>query len=565
MHYSNFVELYEKIAFTTKKLEKIKIISDFLPSLKGNEEYVYLLRGKVFPDFDSKELGVSTQIVIRALSVASGFSGAEILSRFKEIGDLGDVAVSLLKKKRQHSLFSKRLSVSHVIESIKKISSVGGEGSIEGKISIISELLIEAHEKEACYIVRTLLGDLRIGVADAVLVDSILRAFFPEDKEMINKVQKAYDLTNDFAQILRFAFSGKEQFEHISLVPGRALNVMLATKVYDIKEAFDVCGRPAAFEHKYDGFRIIVSSDGKNIKLFTRRLEDVTAQFPEVVESVSKHVHAKSFILDTEAVGFESKTGRYLPFEAISQRIKRKYGISELASKMPVELKVFDVLYLDGENKLDFPFAERRKILEKIVDSVSWKISPSTQIVTDSEKEVEKFYKDALRIGEEGIMVKSINSPYVSGRYVGNMAKLKPNVADLDLVIVGGEYGTGKRVGGLTSFIVACRKGEDLLEVGRVSSGLKEKSSEGTTYMEIDSLLQPLIIKEEENIVYVKPLIVVSVTYQNIQPSPTYSSGFALRFPRITHYRPERGIRDIATVEEIMREVAKNSSKLAKK
>jgi len=145
------------------------------------------------------------------------------------------------------------------------------------------------------------------------------------------------------------------------------------------------------------------------------------------------------------------------------------------------------------------------------------------------------------------------------------MAKLKPNVADLDLVIVGAEYGTGKRAGGLTSFIVACRDGDKFVEVGKVSSGLKEKESEGTTYGEIDSLLQPLIIGEDNDGVTVKPKIIVSVTYQNIQPSPSYSSGFALRFPRITHYRPERGINDIASVEDIKREVAKNSRKLSKK
>lgn len=565
MLYSEFVNLYEELASTTKKLEKIDIIAKFLPKLKGCEEYSYLLRGKVFPDYDSKEFGISTQLVIKSISLASGNSSEIVVSKFKKSGDLGDVAVELLKKNKQLSLFSNKLTVRHVFGNLQKIASITGDGSTDKKLAIISELLIESSAKEACYIVRTLLGDLRIGVADAVLLGAIAKAFFVDDKEMLDKIEKAYDLLNDFSLLLKYAISGRNAFENISLIPGRPLNVMLATKVTSISEAFEVCGRPAAFEHKYDGFRVIVSFDGKKIKLFTRRLEDVTNQFPDVVEIVSKHVHANSFILDAEAVGFDSKKEKYLPFEAISQRIKRKYGIEELAEKLPVDLKVFDILYLDGENKLELSFIERRKLLDKIVDSVAWKISPSVQIVTDSDKEVEKFYSDALKMGEEGIMIKNLNSSYVSGRYVGNMAKLKPDVKDFDLVIVGAEYGTGKRAGGLTSFIVACRNGDKFVELGKVSSGLKEKESEGTTYQEIDSLLQPLIISEDSDGVKVKPSVIVSVTYQNIQPSPTYSSGYALRFPRITHYRPERGIHDIATLEDIRKEVAKSMRRLSNK
>lgn len=564
MLYSEFVELYEKLSSTTKKLEKIDILSGFLPRLKGNEEFVYLLRGRVFPDYDVRELGISTQLVIKSISVASGYSISDVNSKFKTIGDLGDVAVSLLVKKKQISLFSKKLTVEHVIDSLRKISSIIGDGTVNKKVAIVSELLIESNAREACYIVRTLLGDLRIGVADAVLLSSISKAFF-DGKEMLNKIEKTYDLINDFAQLLKLSFEGDDSFEHITIIPGRPLNVMLATKVSSIDEAFEVCGRPAAFENKYDGFRIIISFDGKKIRLFTRRLEDVTSQFPDVVQIVLKHVNAKSFILDAEAVGFDSSKNKYLPFEAISQRIKRKYDIDELANKLPVELKIFDVLYLNGENKLEIPFIERRKILDKIIENIAWKISLSKQIITDSEIVVEKFYRDALKMGEEGIMIKNLNSSYISGRYVGNMAKLKPTDSDFDLVIVGGEYGTGKRAGGLTSFIVACKDRDKILEIGKVSSGLKEKEGEGTTYSEMDSLLRPLIVSEDDSGVKIKPKIVVSVTYQNIQPSPTYSSGFALRFPRITHYRPERGIHDIATLEEIKREVAKSFRRLNKK
>ena len=565
MLYSEIVAVYEKLAGTTKRLEKIVILAEFISAFKGHEEWGYLLRGRVFPDYDSRELGVSTQIVLKAISRATGIGLDEVVVLFKKNGDLGDVALTVLEKHKQKSLFFKSLSVEHVFDNLRKIVEITGDGTVDKKLAIISELLISAKPVEARYIIRTLLSDLRIGVADAVLLEAINLSFFSGAKDTLEKVQRAYDLLTDFAEVLKLCEKGIDAINHVSLIPGRPTNVMLAVKVMDIDEAFEVCGKPAAFEHKYDGFRVIISCDGKNIKLFTRRLEDVTAQFPDIVSFARDYIKAKSFVVDAEAVGYNFKTGKYLPFESVSQRIKRKYGIDELAKTLPVELNIFDVLYINGESVIELPFKERRKMLEKIVENVPKKIGLAVQLVTSDEKEAEKFYRDALKIGEEGVMIKNLESAYVSGRYVGTMVKLKPVVADLDLVIVGGEYGTGKRAGGLTSFIVACRSDDEFLEIGRVSSGLKEKASEGTSYGEIDELLQPLIISESENVVYVKPKIVVSVTYQNIQPSPSYSSGFALRFPRITHYRPERGIHDIASLEDIKREVAKMSRKLGKK
>ncbi len=364
-------------------------------------------------------------------------------------------------------------------------------------------------------------------------------------------------MIKDCAEIVKLAFKGKQAFSHINFEAGRPVKVMLPVKVTEISEAFRICGKPVAVEHKYDGFRMIITSNGKEIKLFTRRLEDVTKQFPDVVSCIKQHVKAKEFILDSEVVGYDKDKKRYTPFEAISQRIKRKYDIEKLIEKLPVEVNVFDVLYADGKEILERPFSKRREILEGLIVPKQWIIRLSRQIVTSDEKEVEKFYKNALKIGEEGIMFKKLDAPYRPGRRVGYMVKLKPEVADLDLVIVGAEYGTGKRSGGLTSFIVACKSNGEFLEVGRVSSGLKEKEGEGTTYKELDKILQKIVIKENGNSVIVKPKVIVSVTYQNVQHSPSYSSGFALRFPRITHYRPERGTGDIATLEDIKREVAR--------
>ena len=565
MKYSEFVEVYERLSKTTKRLEKTDILSEFLKKLSkdDDEEWVYLIRGKVLPDYDSREFGVSGQLIMKVISKASGVSLDAIGQKFNKIGDLGEVAEELMKNRKQAPLYSKKLTVDKVFDNLRKLFDLDGKGSVDKKTSLIAELLTNSNGTEAKWIVRTVLGDLRIGVADSTLRDSLAETFDSENKkELAHKIEDVYDLNNDFGEIFRALKKGKKELDKISLSPGKALNVMLPVKVTEISEAFRICGKPAALEHKYDGFRVVITKKDDEIKLFTRRLEEVTNQFPDVIEVVRKNIKGKDFIVDSEVVGYDPITKKYKPFEAISQRIRRKYHIDDLIKKLPVEINAFDVIYLDGKSLVEKTFRERRKILEKIIKVSNFKIRTSTQIVTDSEEKAMEFYHKALDLGEEGIMIKKLDSVYKPGRYIGHMVKMKPEAKDLDLVITSAEYGTGKRAGWLTSYIVACHKEGKYLNVGKVASGLKEKESEnGTTYSEMTELLKPLIISEKGNRVKVKPKIVVSVTYQNIQKSPTYSSGFAMRFPRITHYRPDRNIKDIASLKDIEKETKTNDWK----
>jgi len=565
MKYSEFVEVYERLSKTTKRLEKTDILSEFLKKLSkdDDEEWVYLIRGKVLPDYDSREFGVSGQLIMKVISKASGVSLDAIGQKFNKIGDLGEVAEELMKNRKQAPLYSKKLTVDKVFDNLRKLFDLDGKGSVDKKTSLIAELLTNSNGTEAKWIVRTVLGDLRIGVADSTLRDSLAEAFDSENKkELAHKIEDVYDLNNDFGEIFRALKKGKKELDKISLSPGKALNVMLPVKVTEISEAFRICGKPAALEHKYDGFRVVITKKGDEVKLFTRRLEEVTNQFPDVVEVVKKNIKGKDFIVDSEVVGYDPVTKKYKPFEAISQRIRRKYHIDDLIKKLPVEINAFDVIYLDGKSLVEKTFRERRKILEKIIKVSNFKIRTSTQIVTDSEEKAMEFYHKALDLGEEGIMIKKLDSVYKPGRYIGHMVKMKPEAKDLDLVITSAEHGTGKRAGWLTSYIVACHKDGKYLNVGKVASGLKEIESEnGTTYSEMTELLKPLIVSEKGNRVKVKPKIVVSVTYQNIQKSPTYSSGFAMRFPRITHYRPDRNIKDIASLKDIEKEAKTNDWK----
>jgi DNA ligase-1 len=561
MDYSKICGVYERLEATSRGLEKTDILSEFLGEIRENPEFIYLLRGKLFADYESKEIGISHQLVIKAISRAAGIGEDAVVEDFRELGELGLVAEKVLGvRKKQMSLFEKKLSVEKVLENLRRLPEIEGSGTVDLKIGYIIDLLHSATASEAKYVIRTVLGDLKIGVGVGILRDAIaVHCFEPKDledkKACTREVQEAYDKATDFREV--FERACKDELEKIKLLPGKPLRVMLFPKAANIEDAFRIVGRPAAFEYKYDGFRVMVNKgeDGE-VKIFTRALENVTKQFPEIVEYIESHVSGEAFILDCEAVGFDAKTNEYTDFQAISQRIRRKYGIAEMRKELPVELVVFDIVYLDGESLIDVGSEKRWKMLEKIVKVEDKKIVLAKRIVSSDNEEVEKFYSEALEDNQEGLMGKRLDAPYKPGARIGYAVKLKPEDKDFDLVITGAEWGTGKRAGWLTSYDISC-KGEDgeLLEVGRVSTGLKELRDEGLSFGEMTDMLERRVLKVEGRHVFVKPEIVVSVQFQNVQRSPSNSSGFALRFPRILKLRPDRGAGDVASVGEIEKEV----------
>jgi DNA ligase-1 len=334
---------------------------------------------------------------------------------------------------------------------------------------------------------------------------------------------------------------------------------MLAQKAKNIAEAFEMVGKPCAVEYKYDGFRMLIHKKGNNVILFTRRLENVTKQFPEVADFVKKYVKGESFILDSEAVGFNKKTKVYTSFQDISQRIRRKYDIEKLQKELPVEINVFDIMYYNGKSLLDEPFEKRTELIKKIVHNHPYKIIYAKQIITGDEKKAQEFYKKALKDHQEGIMMKNLKAEYKPGRRVGHMLKIKPLEKELDLVITGAEYGSGKRSGWMSSFILSCKgnkKGE-YLEIGKMGTGIKEKTSEIEGSMSFDELtkkLFPLIIEEKGKTVKIKPKIVLAVSYQEIQRSPNYESGFALRFPKFIALREDKPLSEFSDLKEVTKD-----------
>jgi len=561
MQYQKLCEVYEDLAENSSRLTKTKILSDFLKTLKKekNKEIIYLLQGTVFPENEEKEFGISSQLTIKALGKASGLSTKDIVSKWRKIGDLGTVAKEIMSKKSQSTLFSSKLTTDHIIKSLIKLPEITGKGAVDRKTGIISELLTSASPIEAKYIVRTLLNDLRVGIASGTLRDAIVwTCFDKDDKEAYEIVQAAYDKATDFKEVFEKSCKGKSHLMKVSLAPGKAVKVMLAQKAENIEDGFNRVGKPAAFEFKYDGFRMMINKDETGeVKIFTRRLDNVSKQFPDVVKYVKTHVKGKSFLIDCEAVGFDPKTNRYLPFQNISKRIKRKYEIERLQKELPIELNVFYIIYYDGKSLISEPFESRTKLMRKIIKKEKWKIKPSELLITSNAKEAETFYQKALEAGEEGIMIKNLQSPYKPGSRVGHMLKYKPEMQELDLVITGAEYGTGKRAGWLSSFDLACKSGSEYLGIGKVGTGFKEKAELGVSFLEMTKLLKPLITETNGKHVNVKPKIVISIIYQNIQKSPTYKSGFAFRFPRMTALRSDRSPSSIATLEEIKKDYEK--------
>ncbi len=576
MEYSKLVEIYEQLNKTTKRLEKTHIISEFLKyvGIDDIEHVMLLLEGRVFPSYDSRETGVASRLMLKSLGVATGITIDKIENEWKKQGDLGLVAEVLVKTKKQATLHSSKLTVKKVFDNIRKLAELEGEGTVERKTQLIAELLTSAKPVESKYIVKTILGEMRIGVGQGAMRDAIAWAFFGdkigvkytkeandvevEDREVYNKymdaVQQAYDVTNEFALVAKAAkLKGLEGLKKIGMQIGIPIQVMLALKVDTIEEAFETVGKPAVIEFKYDGFRIQAHKDEKgNIKLFTRRLDDVTKQFPDVAEFVKKNVRGKSFIIDSEAVGYDKKTGKYLPFQNISQRIKRKYDIERMASDFPVELNVFDIIYYEGKNMVNEEFVKRRKLLERIVKQEGKKIVLAKSKVASDKKDVEKFFKEAVDAGNEGLMFKALNAPYKPGARVGYMIKFKALMETLDLVIVGAEWGEGKRVKWLSSYVIACIDEDDnFAEVGKASTGLKEKKEEGLSFEEMTKLLKPLIISEKGKEAKIKPKIVIEVGYEEIQKSPTYASGFALRFPRVISQRLDKGPDEASTLDYV--------------
>ncbi len=564
MDYSRLVELYQQLEKEPGRLKKIELLAALLASTPEQllPDVTLLAQGSVFPAWDQREIGIADRSVRKIVAQVSGASVENVSTQFSKLGDYGTVLESLARSQR--TLAAKKLTVEKVVENLRAAAAVSGSGAQERKAKLVAELLAAAKPAEAKYVIRTVLGQLRAGVAEGVVRDAVVAAFLPkEDKaEATGAVEWAWYLRTDYGEVAAIAKrAGIAGLKRARLELGRPYQVLLSEKAPSLEEALAAFERPV-LEWKYDGMRCIMQKQGSRVWLFTRRLEDVTAQFPDIVASVRRAVKPEEAIIEGEVLALDAK-GKPRPFQELSQRIKRKHGIAEMAAEVPVQVYVFDAVLLDDEPLFERTLEQRRQLLEKAIKPVPGKFQLSEQLATPTLAQAERFYQAALAANQEGLMVKNLDSRYYPGRRVGYWLKVKPVMESLDLAIIGGTWGTGKRTGWFGSFLLGCRTPEGFAACGMIGTGMKEKAGkEGdVTFAELTKLLKPHITEEQGNSVTVKPTVIVEVAYEEIQKSPKYASGFALRFPRVAKIRWDRGPADADDLARIKRLYASQKGK----
>jgi len=524
MRYSQLADIYEQLEETRKKLQKRDILAEFYKSCPTEQLSKVVLLSMGIVVTGEQELGIANEMMRRIVSRTYGFSETDVVKKFKETGDLGLTAEYFSSHRKQKTLAKKELTVDHVFENLEKLPGIIGTGSQDKKVSLVAELLSNASGKEARYIVRTVLGDMRIGVAHGIVRDAIAKAFGKDAKD----IEHLYNVLNDFGRVAEYAKKGKMKAE---IAPGLPVRVMLADRASDLKTALEEFDEPAS-EWKYDGFRMQIHKDGNNVKIFSRRLDDVTNQFPDVVALTKECIRTGDCIIEGETLAV-GKDGKPKPFQQLSRRIQRKYDIEKMVKEIPVQVNLFDMLYLNGKSYMTKPFRDRWNELKKVIKETK-NFRLADHIETKDFNKANAFYKAALAAGQEGVIVKNLDAHYQPGKRVGYWLKVKQILEPLDLVVVGAIWGEGKRAKWLGSLILACRKGDKFLPTGKMGSGLTEEHMK-----ELTKKLKELIIEEHGNTVTLKPKIVIEVGYEEIQKSPKYPTGYALRFPRLLRIRTD--------------------------
>ncbi|ABC56674.1 MULTISPECIES: ATP-dependent DNA ligase [Methanosphaera] len=544
--YEKLVEVYEKISSTSSRLEKQDIIADFLMYIKETDadityDITLLLQGKIFPPWSDKEMGISTQLIIKALSNLLGESTKSIENKLAEVGDMGEISEELIKNNKQVTFFKVPLTVKKVLSNLRKTESITGSKSQNKKINYLLELYTSASPLEAKYITRTITERLRIGVGEGTLVEAIAQAY-NIDKEIIDR---AYMLSNDLGEVASRAQESIESVKSLTITPGKPIKPMLAQLSPGIKESITEM-KKVICETKYDGIRVQIHHYNNKTKIFTRRLENVTNALPEVVEYIEEALPSKDFIVEGEVIA--TKDNKPISFQYILQRVKRKYDIDKMREKIPLKVFLFDVLYYDKPTA-ELPIIQRRQLLEEIV-TTSKNVELSTMKIVSQENytEAEKLFTWSIDEGHEGIMFKDVTSPYSPGKRGKNMLKYKPLRETLDCVITGGTYGKGKRAKFFGSYLLSLldEKTGEYKTLVHAATGMDDDLLASLT-----KRMEKLIISKSEQNVLFKPKVILEIAYSEIVESNEYESGYSLRFPAIKGVRDDIGLDEVDTLSKL--------------
>ena len=564
---------------TTKRLELTDLLVELFKKTSADviSKVIYLVQGKLRPDFEGIEIGVAEKMVIRATHRATAIETKRIEDAYRTDGDLGHAVSKLLETKTQTTLFDNTVTedektVDWVYDTLFKIAELEGTGKnvLDKKMNYIASLLNNVSPISSKFIIKILTGTMRLGVADNTLMDALAIAY-TGSKDNREKLEAAYNVSSDLGKVAQVAAKeGLEGIEKFQIIVFNPIRPMLADRVKSEAEAIEKMGKKFAAEYKLDGERVQIHLNENKVDLFSRRLENIHKYYPDIVENIPKSLKANSAILEAEAVAINAESGEFLPFQELMHR-RRKYNIDKAVLQYPISVNFFDVLFADGKSCLDLPYQERREILQKIVSEDNFcKIIPQT-IVTN-ETEIEDFLENSINAGCEGLMLKALDAPYRAGARGSNWLKLKREYRNelgdsLDLVVIGAFFGRGRRTGRYGTLLLSTYNDDDdtFPSICKVGTGFTDENLDQFYQLLSDKVTikkNPRINSEMEADVWFEPELVIEIVASEITLSPIHKtaenffrkgSGLALRFPKFTgKIRFEKSPEDASTDQEVI-------------
>ena len=552
--FSYFVEICENIRSTNSKNAKVSILSEYLAGL--NEDSlpiaVLFLSGRIFPRGSKLNVNVGFSTIMQSLSEIAMLDAGEIQQIYLTHGDIGALSEYAVSKKHMISLFQQQqLTLSFVYNQLKKIADTVGPGAGKNKTKILTGLLINILPLEAKYLIKIINGEMRIGLVEGLVEIAIAKAF----NQNIQVIREAMLVVGDIAQVSILA--KRNTLDKAIIKPLTPLSFMLADVMFTAEEIIKYYQEPLICEYKYDGIRVQMHKFGQEIRMFSRKLADITNAFPELADSAlaaaatittsSPPSSNIDFILDGEILAF--RNNKPLHFQELQKRLRKKTVTEQIMAEIPVIYTIYDIMYFNGENIIKKTLKERKEILSSIV--FKQPIINSSYKIVSSEQEIISVFDKSRDIGHEGLVLKEPYSQYHPGKRGRYWVKLKKELDTIDAVIVMAEYGHGKRAGTLSDYTFAVRdennnNNNNLRTIGKAYSGLTDEEID-----EMTSKLKSLMVKDDGYKITVKPEIVLEIAFDSIQKSDRHDSGFALRFPRIKNIRDDKTVADIDTLEKV--------------
>ena len=572
MKFSIISDAFQQMEATTKRLELTDILVKLIQEIPEDviAKAIYLIQGKLRPNFEGVELGIAEKLVMRAMSKSSGIPLKKIEDDYNKGGDLGQTAENILQQKIQTTFASEVITLEKVYDTLFKISKLEGKGSQEMKMKYVSSMLNDATPQESKFILKILLGTLRLGIAENTVMDALAIAFTGK-KENREIIENAYNVSSDLGKVAEvISTGGVEEIEKFQIKLFSPIRPMLADRIKSGEETVEKFQEKFAAEYKLDGERAQIHKQKDKIEIFSRSLEIITSYYPDIVEKISKLIISEDVILEAEVVAMNSNSGDFLPFQELMHR-RRKYEIEEAVTKYPITVNFFDVLFSEGKNCMDMRYEERRELLEKIIKQDDFaRLIPMS--IIESKEQVLEVLENSINSGCEGLMLKHLDSTYQAGIRGSNWLKLKREYQNelgdsLDLVVVGAFFGKGRRTGKYGTLLLSTYNDEEDVfpSICKVGTGFTDESLDQLYQIlspKVTLKKNPRIVSEMEADVWFEPELVIEIVASEITQSPIHKTaldkikegtGLALRFPKFTgKIRTEKNSEDASTDEEVI-------------